>query len=194
MTNKILILPVLCDMSTDGGGWIVLQRNKKDSRVNFHRTWAEYEKGFGDLYTEFWYGLQEIHYLTKSSQWEMRVDYQDNNKLWHYINQFSVGSASQEYPLTVGGFTREGTDYWFNEQSNRQHYQLNGMRFSTQDNDNDKSGGNCAVDYRSGWWYNNCALLNMNHQPPLISAAGPNSNRAVLFTEMKIRPKDCKKQ
>ena len=45
----------------------------------------------------------------------MRVDYQfTNNKSFsclHY-NHFSVGSASEEYPLTVGGFTGVGTD-WF---------------------------------------------------------------------------------
>ena len=37
----------------------------------------------------------------------MRIDYKNNDKsrsYFHY-NQFSVGSASEEYPLTVGGFT-----------------------------------------------------------------------------------------
>ena len=185
-----------CDMSSDhdGGGWIVIQRNKKDSHVSFHRTWAEYEKGFGDLHTEFWYGLEEIHYLTKSGQWEMRVDYQDRNKFWGHIqyNQFSIGSASEKYPLTVGGFTGVDTDYWFNQQTNR-NYLLNGMKFSTLDNDKDESSNNCALSYRSGWWYNNCALLNMNRQPPEIST-GISSATSVLITEIKIRPKDCMEQ
>ena len=44
----------------------------------------------------------------------MRVDYQKNDKSWSYLhynyNQFSVGSAaSEEYPLTVGGFTGVGS-------------------------------------------------------------------------------------
>ena len=104
---------VYCDLVTDGGGWIVIQRNKKDSSVNFNRNWVDYEKGFGDLNTEFWYGLEEIHYLTQRGQWEMRVDHQfTNNKSFSYLhyNQFSVGSASEEYPLTVGEFTGVGTD------------------------------------------------------------------------------------
>ena len=71
---------VYCDMITDGGGWTVIQRNKKNSLVNFNRNWAEYEEGFGDLTTEFWYGLSAIHCLTQRGQWEMRVDYQFNNK------------------------------------------------------------------------------------------------------------------
>ena len=163
--------------------------------MSFQRKWREYVKGFGDLHTEFWYGLEEIYYLTKNGQWEMRVDYQESNKLRYYIqyNQFGLGSANQQYSLAVGEFFNgEGSDYWFNQQGDRA-YVLNGMRFSTEDNDNDRSSGNCAVNQRSGWWYNECALLNINRQPPHIST-GSSSNRAVLFTEMKIRPKDCIKQ
>ena len=170
-----------CDMITTGGGWVVIQRNKKSSLVNFNRNWTDYEKGFGDLNTEFWYGLQEINCLTQRGQWEMRVDYQKNDKTWSYLhyNQFSVGSASEEYPLTVGGFTGVGTDL-FNDKS-KPH---NGMKFSTPDNDNDKTGGNCAADGKSGWWYYSCYYININTQPPRVAGS-------VLFSEMKIRPKDC---
>ena len=171
-----------CDMTTDGGGWTVIQRNKKNSSVHFNRTWIDYEKGFGNLNTEFWYGLEEIHCLTQRGQWEMRVDYQLNNKTWSYLhyNQFSIGSASEEYPLTVGGFTGEGDD-WFNHSTDPS----NGMKFSTLDNDNDKWGrGNCAASWNSGWWYHSCYHININNQPPYIGAS-------VLFSEMKIRPKDC---
>ena len=168
-------------MTTDGGGWIVIQRNKKDSLVDFNKNWTDYEEGFGNLATEFWYGLESIHCLTQRGQWEMRVDYQKNDKTWSYLhyNQFSVGSASEEYPLTVGGFTGVGTDRFV-------HHPLNGMKFSTPDNDNDKrSSGNCAAAHKSGWWYNNCYNININRQPPNVGGYN------VLFSEMKIRPKDC---
>ena len=83
-----------------------------------------------------------MHTLTQRGQWEMRVDYQKNDKSWSYLhyNQFSVGSASEEYPLTVGEFTGVGTDWFAN-------HPLNGMKFTTPDNDNDKHGGNCAAFY-----------------------------------------------
>ena len=58
------------------------------------------------------------------------------------------------------------------------------MKFSTPDNDNDKNGGNCTANHKSGWWYSNCYNININRQPPVV-------NGDVLFSEMKIRPKDC---
>ena len=62
----------------------------------------QYEAGFGDLNGDFWCGLEAIHCLIQSGQWEMRVDYQKNDKTWSYLNynQFGVGSVSQEYPLS----------------------------------------------------------------------------------------------
>ena len=104
----------------------------------------------------------------------------DKSRSYLHYNQFSIGSASEEYPLTVGGFTGVGTD-WFNYKS-RPH---NGIKFSTPENDNDEdSNRNCAATYKSGWWYHSCFYININRQPPYV-----NSN--VLFSEMKIRPKDC---
>ena len=83
-------------MTTDGGGWIVMQRNKKGSTVDFNKNWANYERGFGDTKTEFWYGLDAIHCFTETGQWEMRVDYRKIDKNWYYLhyNRFSLGSAS----------------------------------------------------------------------------------------------------
>ena len=170
---------VYCNMTTNDGGWIVIQRNRKNSRLSFNKNWREYEEGFGDLNKDFWAGLELMHTLTQRGQWEMRVDYQKNDKTWSYLhyNQFSVGSASEEYPLTVGGFTGVGIDEFA-------RHPLNSMKFTTPDNDNDKSSGNCATSSKSGWWHNNCHNINTNRQPPVVLGY-------VLFSEMKIRPKDC---
>ena len=175
-----------CDMTTDGGGWIVIQRNKKGSSVSFDRKWADYEKGFGDLNTEFWYGLEEIHCLTQRGQWEMRMDYQKSDSTWSYLHytNFSVGAANDEYPLTTEGFTGVGTD-WFRYSSGNGH----DMKFSTSDNDNDEhpsSSYNCAASYRYGWWHNRCTYIRINYQPPYVYNVGN-----VLLTEMKIRPRNC---
>ena len=67
---------VYCDTRTDGGGWIVIQRNRRYSQLSFNKNWKEYVEGFGDLNKEFWAGLELMHILTQRGQWEMRVEYQ----------------------------------------------------------------------------------------------------------------------
>ena len=108
------------------------------------------------------------------------MDYQKNDQTWSYLhyNQFSVGSASEGYPLTVGGYSESISSY-------NALYQ-NGMKFSTPDNDNDEYGTNCAVTYKSGNWYKGCYSINLSQQPPHIYP-----HLSIMFGEMKIRPKDC---
>ena len=161
-----------CDMSSAEGGWLVIQRNRKGSTLSFNRGWKEYEEGFGDLNSDFWYGLKQLRCLVERGQWEMRVDYQITNKAWYHYhyNQFSVGSASDKYPLTIGGFTGVGTDLFAI---------YNNMKFTTLDNENDKwSGGNCAVLQEC----NACQKITPNAQPPVP---------ALQIIEIKIRPKKC---
>ena len=178
-TTSDMSTNIYCDMTTDDGGWTVVQRNRKNSQLSFNKNWREYEDGFGDLNNDFWAGLKLMNTLTQTGQWEMRVDYQKEDKTWSYFhyNQFSVGSASEEYPLTVGGFTGEGSD-WFAYHS--------GRKFTTLDNDNDSDSNNCAAYYKSGWWYNACYYININTQPPRYHYP-----HVAILTEIKIRPKDC---
>ncbi|XP_063416242.1 angiopoietin-4-like [Mytilus trossulus] len=50
-------LKVYCDMTTDGGGWSIIQRHQ-DGNVDFQRTWPEYENGFGNLEGDYWLECQ----------------------------------------------------------------------------------------------------------------------------------------
>ena len=189
---------VFCDTKTADGGWTVIQR-RKDGSVDFNRPWSDYEKGFGDLNGEFWYGLKNMNCLTQTGQWEMRVDFEFKNKTRSYLhyNVFKVGSATDEYPLTISGFTGITPSDPFSTHSH------NGMKFSTYDNDNDKrSSGNCAAKIgnakdNGGWWYNNCWNINLNikYNPAqsgsMYLAATWYSPR---WIEMKIRPLNCTPQ
>ena len=84
--ETFLTARVYCNMTTDGGGWIVLQRNRKDSKLSFNKNWREYKEGFGDLTIDFWAGLELMHILTQQGIWEMRVDYQKYDKTWSYLH------------------------------------------------------------------------------------------------------------
>lgn len=67
-----LISPVYCDQTTDGGGWLVIQRNVRN--LNFYKSWQEFKHGFGDLDLSFWWGNEKMHQLTWSREFELRVD------------------------------------------------------------------------------------------------------------------------
>ena len=50
-----------CDMNTTDGGWMVIQRNKKDGVKTFNKKWKDFEEGFGDLNGDkLWYGLKAL--------------------------------------------------------------------------------------------------------------------------------------
>ena len=175
---------VYCDMDTGDGGWMVIQRNVKDEVNTFNNKWKDYEEGFGDLTSsKFWYGLKALHCFTKIGQWELRIDFQFENKTWSHLhyNNFSVGMDSEEYPLAIGGFTGITTDPFVTQP-------LNGRRFSTFDNDNDGNSLNCANNY-GGWWHNSCTNIYPNRQPPHVYLNFKGYN--LLLMEMKIRPRDC---
>ena len=176
---------VYCDMITDDGGWIVIQRNRKNSKLSFNKNWKEYEDGFGDLGGDFWAGLKLMHALTQSGQWEMRVDYQKGDNSWTYLhyNHFSVENASTKYRLDINGYTGGVS---FGSKRDPFTASANGMKFTTYDSDNDRYNNNCAVHWNSGWWHNNCYRINVNHQPPYYEYPS-----IAVLTEMKIRPKDC---
>ena len=82
-----------CDATTNGGGWLVIQRRKLYGYLSFHRSWLEYERGFGSLSSEFWYGLRSSHCLTSKGTWELRVDFTFTNWTTSYLHykNFAVG-------------------------------------------------------------------------------------------------------
>ena len=143
-----------CDAYSDGGGWLVVQR-RKDGSVSFNRGWVEYEEGFGDLNGEFWYGLTSLHCLTSQGQWELHIDLTHTNgtKTYLHYKQFTIGSASDDYPLQISQY--KGI-YPIDPFYYSSGHTLNGMKFTTKDRENDKySSNNCAVsgsgNNNNGW-------------------------------------------
>ncbi|KAM4696029.1 ficolin-2-like [Rhinophrynus dorsalis] len=184
-------LKVLCDMHTDGGGWIVFQR-RWDGSVDFFRDWKSYKTGFGSRLNEFWLGNDNLHMLTSSGTWELRIDLQDfeNTKHFAKYTPFRVLDESEKYKLLFGSF-KEGNA----GDSMAEH---NNMKFSTKDQDNDSYGTNCAEKFKGAWWYGECHSANLNglylSGQNSISATGINwrtgkgYNYSYKYSEMKIRP------
>ena len=185
---------VYCDTTSGGGGWLVIQRRDNRYSTSFHRTWTEYVDGFGDLYQEFWYGLNAMYCLTNKGNWELRIDFTFSNgtKSFMHYNHFKVGMPSENFRLSISGFTGITPDDPFTT------WALNGQQFSTYDRDNDKWHGNCAMNTHGstapgGWWYSDCFCINLNynHDGPqgFMKLAG--TWHSPIFIETKIRPVNC---
>lgn len=148
---------VYCDMTTDNGGWTIIQR-RVNGLVDFYRNWAEYKDGFGYADHEYWIGNDMLHRLTSLKPQELRVDMERFNgeKGYAVYSRFSVGDEASKYKLEVqwgySGNAGNSLDYH------------NNMTFSTPDQDNDGYSGNCANYYRSGWWFDSCYYANPNGQ------------------------------
>ncbi|XP_034026895.1 tenascin isoform X1 [Thalassophryne amazonica] len=179
-------LQVYCDMTTDGGGWIVFLR-RQSGKVEFFRNWKNYTGGFGDMNDEFWLGLTSLHKITAGGQYELRVDLRDKGEAaYAQYDKFSVSEPRTRYKVHVGGYSGTAGD------SMTYHH---GRPFSTYDHDNDIAVTNCALSYKGAFWYKNC------HRVNLMGRYGDNSHskgvnwfhwkgheHSIEFAEMKIRP------
>ena len=167
----------------EDGGWTVILRRKSDiaQHVNFSRSWNDYVQGFGDLNTEFWYGLRNIHCLTSRQQVQLRLLLNFTNGtsfLWTY-NHFVVDRPEDKYTLHIG--QADGPNTFDTLAYN------NGKPFSTYDNDNDNKGSNCAIERDGGgWWYDSCNFCELTRTRPQIW-----QNLYLDYVEMKIRSKQC---
>lgn len=152
---------VVCDMTSHGGGWTLLQ-HRHDGSMSFNRTWQEYRAGFGDLEGgEFWLGNDHIHLLTQSRAMVLRVDLEDFQGTRGYAEYslFRVASERTRYRLSVGGYSGTAGDALHFSKK----YDHNNRAFTTSDRDNDRyPSGNCGVYYGSGWWFDACMAANLN--------------------------------
>ena len=176
-----------CDMDTEGGGWLVIQRRINGS-VDFYRNWTDYVYGFGDLDGEFWYGLEKIHCLTTRDDVELRIELGNGTTpsiVWTY-QLFRVQGAETNYQLTIGQGTEVGGTTFDAMASN------NGQAFTTPDRDNDVWNGNCATGRQGAWWFKKCGYSNLNGKyNGKYSWNTGGSWYHYTQVSMKIRPKSC---
>jgi len=151
-TNKTSF-EVYCDMKTDGGGWTVFHE-RFNGFVGFYRDLDEYKKGLGDVRGEYWLGNEKIHQLTEiPSQLRVEINTTSSGNKYAKYSNFSVTNEATNYTLFVGFYSGDAYDRLTAH---------NGFAFTSKDRDNDKNSGNCAVNYRGAWWYNNCYSSHLN--------------------------------
>ena len=99
---------VYCDMTTDGGGWTIIQK-RKDGSVDFNLMWIDYKNGFGNLNGEFWLGLEKIHRLTSTDANTLKIamkSFSGEKKQASY-SLFSVGDEASGFMLTAKNYIGE---------------------------------------------------------------------------------------
>ena len=180
---------VYCDMDTDGGGWTVFQR-RHYGVVDFYRDWEDYKQGFGYVNGDYWLGLQNLHWLTSTARYELRVDMEDfnENKVYAKYSSFRIGDERLFFKLFLGkyaGSVRDSLSY------------NNYKNFSTRDQDNDAwNDGQCAKLYTGAWWHGHCTASNLNGLymgPSQTNGSGmgwltlENNWNVLKRSEMKIR-------
>ncbi|XP_007894583.1 fibrinogen-like protein 1-like protein [Callorhinchus milii] len=153
-------LIVLCDMTTEGGGWTVIQKNTKLNELTWKATWTTYKFGFGNVQGDHWLGNKYIHQITQQGLYRVRFIVYNRHNVSSFAdyNMFSVNSETEGYRLSLGTYSGTAGD-----SMNYDRYEQDNMKFSTFDRDQDRYGSNCAHSYQGGWWFNNCyrAVLNV---------------------------------
>ncbi|XP_067331571.1 tenascin-N isoform X2 [Channa argus] len=185
--NRSKPLDVYCDMDTDGGGWLVLQR-RNTGKLDFMKRWRQYVEGFGNMTDEFWIGLDKIYELTNTpTQYELRFDVGlGSERAYAVYDNFKIAPVNQKFKLTIGKYSGTAGDAMTYHQ---------GRPWTTVDSDNDIALGNCALNHRGAWWYKNCHLANLNgkwgdsrHSMGVNWQPWKGHMTSLDFTEIKIRP------
>ncbi|CAN9504363.1 unnamed protein product [Ophioblennius macclurei] len=179
-------IQVYCDMTTDGGGWLVLLR-RQNGKLEFFRNWKNYTAGFGNMNDEFWLGLSNLHKITSLGHYELRVDLRDNGEsAYAQYDKFTIAEPRTRYKLYIGAYSGTAGDSMTYHQ---------GRPFSTYDNDNDIAVTNCALSYKGAFWYKNCHRVNLmgkygdtSHSKGINWFHWKGHEHSIQFAEMKLRP------
>ncbi|WAR07432.1 FCN1-like protein [Mya arenaria] len=147
------VLQVFCDMTYDSGGWTVFQRRVTSSQY-FNRNLAEYEKGFGDINSEFWMGPtdEKYHGVVVSADYSSSLEC---HFLMRIISLSGAPSFTIERESSNGTYSCADNPFTkaYNGQTDVSFLFPPVATFATYDRD---TTGGCAAHMGGGWWYYGC--------------------------------------
>ncbi|XP_078082081.1 fibrinogen-like protein 1-like protein [Mustelus asterias] len=155
------LLVVYCDMKTDGGGWTMIQRNNKGSKITWTEYWTAYKYGFGNILREHWLGNEYIYKIISQGNYKIKFLLRDRHNRARVANydSFAVGNEINGYSLSLGRYTGNAGNAMIGTLKTGVH---DNMKFSTFDRDQDLSRSNCARSSGGGFWFNSCYRVNLN--------------------------------
>ena len=160
--------PIVCDMTTMGGGWTVIER-RFNGQLTFKRNWAKYKAGFGKFDAEFYYGNENWHLLTmdQSTNHELYIilGTKGGDKADPYYDDVEIKSESNNYRLRLGQYQYQnhGPDLHLLNADKFKDYH-DGKEFSSFDRDNDQGTDNCSHEKGFGgfWFISICGNVNFH--------------------------------
>uniref|UniRef100_A0A1I8HCZ1 Fibrinogen C-terminal domain-containing protein n=1 Tax=Macrostomum lignano TaxID=282301 RepID=A0A1I8HCZ1_9PLAT len=155
--------------TTGSDCWTTVQHRVSGS-VDFYRNWTQYQSEFGEGPDgNYWIGLNSLHALTASGPRKLRILMKawNDSEHWAEYSSFSVGPESDNYRLSVSGFSGSAS---IGDAMSPQ----SGMQFSTKDADHDthfNGSGSCATTYIGAWWFSSCFATHPNGRYRDLSSA-----------------------
>ncbi|XP_078312823.1 ryncolin-1-like [Crassostrea virginica] len=130
---------------------------KVDSPVSVDVSLTSHYRLTGKHFPKFllYLGNEAVHLLTTKNKQKLRMDVEKftGEKAYSKYSTFSVGTKSQKYKLTIGGYNGNAGDSLAIN---------NGMKFSTKDQDHDSDSGSCAKRFHAAWWFRAYYYANPN--------------------------------
>jgi len=113
---------------------------------------------------------------------------QRDTGLWYSAeySSFSLSSEADFYRLSVSGYSGDAGDALAAAVNPLRI--VNGMRFTTSDQDNDQKSSGVCMNGNTGWWFKFCARSTLNYWSNGIWNADTDDNiRDVVFARMLVK-------